>query len=369
MAVRSLTSHRVRLAATGVASLFLTATLASCGGGDDEAASASSKPTTTPDSDVTTDSAGTPSDLSFPSAPIDLLVPDYDVATSGEAVQLTEPEIHLPGGTLAVESITIITETEDPDTYELVGPAEGEAFKVVQLGWSPDQEYRWTPPEVIVLVEDGGQTQTVGPADALAPFLVSASDEARLVLKVGTHDVTVPLTTGVQDPDPVIDVLDRPVYQQEPTEPLEFRDAKAADEDGEKYTVSLQATLETVELTPYLPTEYTGGTGKWAEPGTTFLIARVTSTGGDQDYVGATLTARSLVGVTATADGTDYAAPDRLDFEIGRYADLENTYGAAIVVPDSVTAVTLAFKATTELRDSKQRQVGHGSVTRGVTFE
>lgn len=365
----------LRSCAAAAVTATLLAALAACGSDDGgDTRNSGAKPTSEDTSDVEApvtdgeveETEVLPEEPLLPAAPADLYVPDYDVtALSGTTVAPADPVIRLPGSTVTVDAITTIDSIEDPETYELVGPAEGEALKVVQLTWTPTEYLLDGAPGVTVQVDDAGQTTTLGAAEDVVSFVVSASDDALLVLKAdggAGEEVTVPLSTGVQDPNPVVDVLDRATIRQDLAEPLVFGTAKAVSNDGNSYTVAHQATVESAELIPFLSEGFTSGTARWAEEGETFLVVSVRGSEGYQAGIFGDYLDGSVVTATATVDGTTYEAIDKLHFDDG----YEVTNSAVVVVPDTVTDVSLELTAVTQVLNSRARQVQHGS--KKVTF-
>lgn len=357
-----------------MASLTVTAALfalGACGGGSkgDAGASVTPGPRFGPTTDTGGNDVSIISESPEPQHPV-LGDPHYlatDIGSVAPTGTLLTPadggEIKLPGGSLTVHGITTVASIPDPETGEERSPDPGEHFKYVSLSWTDDDTFEYDAPEVTYFLSDEQQTQLPF-EDGPAPFLASVSDEAELVLKVAGRDVRVQLTTGLQVPDAVLDVLDRPVLRQDMGEQLLYPEATVATFDGHSGTVSFKQNLDHATLMPMLPGEVTGSNPQWAKEGYTWLLVSVD--GMDASYSGSGFhpnPGEVSQAVSAAVEDQQYRPTNAM--VTGDYY-----YGGvtAIEVPVTITEAVIALNPTVQVKNLTVNSLTFGSKKVTVTF-
>lgn len=354
------------------AALLVTAlALAGCSSDDEADPEKDAAPTSTPRSETTpAESVETSTAAALPQAPGELYLPSFD--TTGLSVEQVVPgadgEIRLPGQTVQIEAIAVVPSVIDPDGAEL-GPAEGETFRVVTLTSTYGDAYRWDVPAAQVFVVDGGvRTNVFDEDDDLTqpdPFLVSVGDDATLVVAVDGHEVTASLATGARLADPVTDVLYREPVRQDPGQQLRFTTVPVR-VDGDPYDIQYAATVDSVELAPYLPSELTGTTGQWAEAGMTWALVDVSSKlavvipdpGCCSVHLDSTVQKWSV-----EVDGTRYSGGD-LQFA----SALDDDQVTYVEIPATAVDLTLLVTSSTRITDGVGQVARHGSQSLDVAF-
>ncbi|MDT0200417.1 hypothetical protein [Nocardioides sp. AE5] len=217
-----------------------------------------------------------PAIAALPQASPDLqIAPFTDSAVGNSTTPGEEGRFQFPGMTVTISSLTVLDSVHDWDgAGDEVRAADGERLVVVNLEHQALPGYAYTSPKAQVLVEDGGKRINVfDDAQSIQPFLVSASEDARLVLAVGGRDFTASL--GSDDFGVVEDAGRVAPARQDLAQFLTFDTATTKDGTREG-SATLQATVASVTRTNYLPAELNQGVGQWAEEGKAFLLVDMT---------------------------------------------------------------------------------------------
>lgn len=312
----------------------------------------------------------------LPQADAGLVVPDFD-AESVELTDAVEPgdagRVRVPGALVEITSVATVAAIQPRDSYDPddvpEAPADGESFRVV--------DYTVTATEGVdasyddrtsVELDTGADQVAVADLDLYGTevtLLVSAPEGASLVFVSDGHEQRVDLATGERAPDPVADTYYRPGIDQEVAQQQRWPDRQVR-LDGEQADVTLETTVESVHLTPYLSTELEASEQGWAADDTAWLVIAVE---GDQAEVACCVSgdvSKTTVRWTVTAGDKTYRPPvQRLE----SYA-VDASY-VVVAVPATTTEFALAADATSVVRPyggGGDRTVEHGRQQLSVAF-
>lgn len=344
----------IRAAAVAIlGGVLLSSALAGCGG-DAEKKSAD-KPTMDP------------ALAALPQASADLMIAPFGGEAVGERITPGDAgRFALPGQTMSISSLTVVDTTIDPDGAGdgEVRPADGERFVVVQLTHAADDRYEFTPPPVQVLIEDAGKRVNV--ADDVTggqPFLVSVGDDAQLVLTADGRDFTASL--GGDNLGQVETSAREGDHSQDFATPIDFAPVtvKAIGRTGE---FGLSATIRSVRLSQYLPSELAGGTGKWASSGQAFVMVSIEDLHTDRS--GGTISSDDGPILTWSVEANEKTYPGAAPVVFDGNFHYSDT--AVIEVPADLRSFTLTASAKTPLYliGGGRKTVSNGDVTVDVVL-
>ena len=197
-------------------------------------------------------------------------------------------EVITPTGTLSINEVETIEsvgpqevgldpqyEEDDEEDYDAepldYAPAEGEDFRVLNLSFTPDESADHGT-STSVAISDGGAQDHLFDLGNQQEFrvLVSASEEAQLVVSSDGHDQHVDIRTGEREADEVAAGYYREITQQDPSHTFPIEDGSLPmldrnDEATDAYEADYDFHISSVRLVGW--DEENG----WASEGGTWL--------------------------------------------------------------------------------------------------
>lgn len=180
-------------------------------------------------------------------------------------------EVITPTGTLSIDEVETIEsvapeevgldpqyEDEDEDDFDAepldYAPAEGEEFRVLNLSFSPDDEADHGTSTSVAISDGGAQDHLFDlGSEQQHRVLVSASDDAQLVISSDGHDQYVDIYTGEREEEEIAAGYYREITQQDPSHTFPIEDGSLPlldrnDEVADPFEVEYDFHISSVRL-------------------------------------------------------------------------------------------------------------------------